>query len=64
MIRARRGTLCIAKDLKRPQTDSEEPDQPVRMRMLIGVFARRTCNLIGNAVLDFYNDAVQTETVP
>ena len=63
MIRARRA-LYVAKDLKRPQTDSEESDQPTQMRMLIGVFAKRTCNLIGNAVLDFYNDAVQTETVP
>ena len=44
------GTLWIAKDPKRLQVDSEDPDKPARIRTLIWVFAGRPCNLIGNAL--------------
>ena len=37
-------------DPKRLQADSENSDQPARMRRLILVFAGQTCSLIGNAV--------------
>ena len=33
--------------------DSEDSDQPARMRSLIRVFAGRTCNLVENAVSQF-----------
>ena len=37
-------TLCVAKDPKRLQADSEDSDQHAR------IFAGRICSLVGNAV--------------
>ena len=45
-----KGSLCVTKDPKRLQADSEDSDKPSRVRNLNWVFAGRTCNLAGNAV--------------
>ena len=51
-----KGTLCVSKDPKRLQADSKDSDQPARMRRLIRVFARRTCDLMRNTVFRFMCD--------
>ena len=50
LIRVLAGTLLIAKKSKHLHADSDDSDQPVRMRRLIWVFSGRACNLAGNAV--------------
>ena len=48
------GTLWVAKDARCPQANSEDIDQPARMRRLIWVFAVRRCNLVGNVLSGLY----------
>ena len=44
------GTLWVIKDSKHLQVDNEDYNQTVLMRRVIWVFARQTCNLVGNTV--------------